>query len=368
MAEGWRTVRVEENSAEIEKAGYHIDVESGITFTDAPLDWSPDDFAHISPEGGEKQFSPANGGADPVISEEKKDVPSEKQISTDPPKKISVDDLFNDFRKPTEVDEKIESGEIDPDAPKPEQENAVQSEQGSRFGKLTDAEFEETKMAVEIFHHALVNGNAWAMQTVSGEGKIEDYKQIDKAQFDRWAVIGAKLCDKYGVKIPLEALYLMSAGQNMGPAWQLAIQNYKQRKKIEKLEEKNEKLRWENFVMQNAGKINPNAPPPPPTKDYPTNPPPQPTADLHIQELNGWVYNSIDDDWTHRTSKTKYPNSDGDYIFNPDLGVMVHKVTGIKKNGRPKGQKDKKPRKMAPRGPGGKFLSKAEREKLATTE
>jgi len=368
--EGWRPIRVEEYPEELINAGYNTEVVDGHLVTNAPVDWSPDDLRTEPPPPPEPQE--LNSSEIPDLPAEKpENIPTaepENEFPDGPSAPVTVDDLFAEFKQHTEVDAQIETGEINPDEPKPESERSagtgINDGTGKRPGNLTDSEFDEAQMAIEIAHQAIVNGNAWLMQMVAGEGKVEDYMQIDKKKFDRWTVIGAKLADKYGIKFPLEALYFMSAGQNLGPAWQLAVQNYRQRKKIATLEKTNEELRWKTFLMENVGKINASAPPPPPSKDYPTVAPPPKSEDLHIQEQNGWVFNSTEGSWTNRSSKKKMLARDGDYIFNPDRGVMVHFQTGVVKEGQPKKVKVKEPKTGPVRGPGGKFLSKEEIKKL----
>lgn len=376
--EGWRLVRVEENPAEIEQAGYHLhlDDESGNLTTDAPLDWSSDDFQTdpppADPPAPEPELPHKNHFHQDKPAEIVEETPivanqtPEKPFTPDVAETVSIDELFHEYVKPTEADILVQ--QQSPDAPQPNPEATAAPELSGGTGKLTSSEFEETKMAIEIFHHGLLNGNAWAMQLLAGEGTIDDYKKYDKEKFDRWAEIGAKLAGKYGVKIPLEALYLMSTGQNLGPGWQLAIQNYRLRKNNTKIAKENEELRWKNWLMQQSTvgtSVNAQAPPPPPPVTYPTTPPPPTGGPLEIKEVNGFVFNSIDGTWTSRINKKKFPAQDGDYIFNPELGIMVHRITGIAKTGRPKGVKDSKPRL---RDKNGHFLPREEAEKILAAQ
>lgn len=385
MKEGFRLIRVEENPTQVGAAGYTVEYDDDVKsfVTDAPVDWSPDDLK--TPEAtppqqlAENYFPPQSAIQTDIPNAIPPVIESQNTFNEPPPPVITEDDMFKEFDLPTEIDNELLNPdpnappkEEDPEGLSPDERNALGTGK-PQVGKFTQAEFDETKIFVRIVHHGLQNGNAWLMQSLAGEGELKEYIDYDAKNFEVWTDLGAQLCAKYGLKPPLEMSYLAATGQNLGPAYKLAFQNFKLRKQNDKMKRELEEAKWKNYLMENADLIararaNGEDIPPPP-ENFPSSriPPATAQTSVNFNEENGWVlYN---DTWTHAKSKRTFPARDGNYIFNPKLGVMVEKVTGIVKTGRPKGIKDSKPRSSRIRHRAdGSFMSKAEIEEAERKE
>jgi hypothetical protein len=317
---------------------------------------------------------------------------SDGEPPADPPKKISVDDLYEEIAEQTEADKAAETGNsIGPDGkPIPEEEKLLTGDElkeiapgKSKLGKFTQEEFDETKIFVSIIHTGLLNGNAWLMQQVAGEGELSEYKSFDKQRFDVWTDLGTQLCAKYGFKPPLELSYMAASGANLSPAWALTFKLHREKKKNKQLEADKAELQMKLFLKENPEFVRKYAEtgqvPPSPPKNYPTTSPDGAGEETETKEetnddaemtkefleADNWVLNEKTNWWHHKTEKDrKYPARDGDYIFSAEKGAMIQRTTGETKIGRPKGLKNSSPKKSAGiwKDPehNGRFMSKSD--------